>query len=67
MQAAIEERYGITATLRERVCGIFEVFIGKKVVHSNQETYRFLENEEIFETLQYIPAARSVFSSMSTQ
>ena len=52
MQAAIKERYGITASLREGVGGIFEVFIDKKVVYSNQETYRFPENEEIFEKIE---------------
>ena len=48
MQAAIKDKYGINATLREGAGGIFEVFIGKTVVFSNQETYRFPENEEIF-------------------
>ena len=52
MQAAIKEKYGITAMLREGASGIFEVFIGKKVVYSNQETYRFPENEEIFEKIE---------------
>ena len=52
MQAASKEKYGITATLREGAGGIFEVFIGKKVVYSNQETYRFPETEEIFEKIE---------------
>lgn len=52
MQAAIKDKYGITATLREGAGGIFEVFIGTKVVYSNQETYRFPENEEIFEKIE---------------
>ena len=52
MQAAIKDKYGINATLREGAGGIFEVFIGKKVVYSNQETYRFPENEEIFEKIE---------------
>ena len=52
MQAAIKDRYGITATLREGAGGIFEVFIDKKVAYSNQETYRFPENEEIFEKIE---------------
>jgi selT/selW/selH-like putative selenoprotein len=29
--------------------GIFEVFIDDKTVYSNQTTYRFPTNEEIFE------------------
>ena len=52
MQAAIKDKYGITAKLREGAGGIFEVFIDKKVVYSNQETYRCPENEEIFDKIE---------------
>ena len=52
MQAAIKNKYGITAVLKEGHSGIFEVFIGGNVVYSNQETYRFPENEEIFEKIE---------------
>jgi selT/selW/selH-like putative selenoprotein len=52
LQAAIKEKYGITASLREGVGGIFEVFIDSKVVYSNEETYRFPENHEIFEKIE---------------
>ena len=52
MQAAIKDKYGITATLREGAGGIFEVFIDKKVAYSNQETYRFPDNEEIFDKIE---------------
>ena len=48
MQAAIKQKYGITAELDEGMGGIFEVFIDDKSVYSNQTTYRFPENEEIF-------------------
>ena len=48
MQAAIKDKYGITAQLREGAGGIFEVSINGSTVYSNQETYRFPENEEIF-------------------
>ena len=48
MQAAIKDKYGISAELREGVGGIFEVSIDGRTVYSNQETYRFPENEEIF-------------------
>ena len=48
MQAAIKNKYGITASLREGVGGIFEVAIDGRTVYSNQTTYRFPENEEIF-------------------
>lgn len=52
MQAAIKDKYGIIASLREGAGGIFEVFIDDKVVYSNQETYRFPEHEEIFEKIE---------------
>ena len=48
MQAAIKDKYGITATLVEGAGGIFEVFLDGTTVYSNQTTYRFPENEEIF-------------------
>ncbi len=48
MQAAIKDRYGITAELLEGAGGIFEVYIDDRTVYSNQTTYRFPENEEIF-------------------
>jgi len=48
LQAAIKDKYGITATLIEGAGGIFEVFIEGKSVYSNQTTFRFPENEEIF-------------------
>jgi selT/selW/selH-like putative selenoprotein len=51
LQAAIKEKYGISAQLREGVGGIFEVSINGSTVYSNQETYRFPENEEIFDKI----------------
>jgi len=48
LQASIKKKYGITATLDEGMGGIFEVFIDGKKAYSNQETYRFPEDEEIF-------------------
>ena len=48
MQAAIKDKYGITASLREGVGGIFEVSIDGRTVYSNETTYRFPENAEIF-------------------
>ena len=48
MQAAIKSKYGITAGLKEGVGGIFEVFIDGQMIYTNQDTYRFPENEEIF-------------------
>jgi hypothetical protein len=52
LQAAIKDKYGITAKLREGAGGIFEVSIGSNVVYSNQETYRFPETEEIFAKIE---------------
>ena len=48
MQAAIKDKYGITARLKEGIGGIFEVSIDGATVYSNETTYRFPENEEIF-------------------
>jgi selT/selW/selH-like putative selenoprotein len=48
LQAAIRSKYGITAELIEGAGGIFEVYIDNHTVYSNQTTYRFPENEEIF-------------------
>ena len=41
----------MTAELIEGVSGIFEVFIDDKSVYSNQTTYRFPTDEEIFEKI----------------
>jgi hypothetical protein len=41
----------MTAELDEGVGGIFEVFIDEKLAYSNQETYRFPNDEEIFEKI----------------
>jgi selT/selW/selH-like putative selenoprotein len=49
LQAAIKSKYGIGAQLDEGVGGIFEVFIDGVSVYSNQTTYRFPTDEEIFE------------------
>jgi hypothetical protein len=51
LQAAIKNKYGITSTLTEGVGGIFEVAIDGKTCYSNQTTYRFPTNEEIFEKI----------------
>ena len=51
MQAAIKTKYGITATLKEGAGGIFEVFIDGTSVYSNESTYRFPTDEEIFEKI----------------
>ncbi len=48
MQAAIKDKYGLTAELDEGVGGIFEVYIDGTTAYSNQETYRFPTDEEIF-------------------
>jgi selT/selW/selH-like putative selenoprotein len=51
LQAAIKDKYGITASLREGAGGIFEVSIDDDTVYTNQETYRFPTDEEIFEKI----------------
>jgi predicted Rdx family selenoprotein len=49
LQAAIKTKYGMTAELREGVGGIFEVSIDDEVVYTNETTFRFPTDEEIFE------------------
>jgi hypothetical protein len=51
LQAAIKNKYGMTAELREGVGGIFEVSIDGDVVYTNETTYRFPTDEEIFEKI----------------
>ncbi len=51
MQAAIKSKYGIAASLKEGVGGIFDVAIDGKLAYSNRTTYRFPTNEEIFEKI----------------
>ena len=52
MQAAIKSKYGMTAELREGVGGIFEVSIDNEVVYTNETTYRFPTDDEIFEKIE---------------
>ncbi len=58
MQEAIKKKYGLTAALREGAGGIFEVSIDDSVVYSNQTTYRFPTDEEIFEKIEAAKKAR---------
>jgi selT/selW/selH-like putative selenoprotein len=51
LQAAIKSKYGVNAALKMGAGGIFEVFIDGKSVYSNQTTYRFPTDEEIFEQI----------------
>lgn len=51
MQEAIKRKYGITAGLVESMGGVFEVSIDGTVAYSNQTTYRFPTDEEIFEKI----------------
>jgi predicted Rdx family selenoprotein len=52
LQAAIKSKYGMTADLKEGVGGIFTVAIDGKMVYTNQETYRFPTDEEIFTEIE---------------
>ena len=52
MQEAIKKKYGLSTGLREGAGGIFEVAIDGKVVYSNQTTYRFPTDVEIFEKIE---------------
>ena len=56
MQAAIKNKYGITADLKEGAGGIFTVLIDGQMVYNNQVTYRFPEHEEIFAEIDKVKA-----------
>jgi len=51
LQEAIKKKYGITAGLVEGMGGIFDVSIDGTLAYSNQTTYRFPTDEEIFEKI----------------
>jgi predicted Rdx family selenoprotein len=48
LQAAIKDKYGIPADLKEGAGGVFFVYIDGAMVYNNQVTFRFPEHEEIF-------------------
>ena len=48
MQAAIKNKYGITAALKEGSGGIFFVDVDGTRVWDNLVTYRFPEDAEVF-------------------
>lgn len=56
MQAAIKQKYGITADLREGVGGVFTVEIDGKMAYDNSITYRFPTDEEIFAQIDAVKA-----------
>jgi selT/selW/selH-like putative selenoprotein len=58
LQEAIKKKYGMTAELDEGVAGIFEVYIDGKTVYSNQTTYRFPTDDEIFEQIEAAKQAK---------
>ena len=48
MQAAIKNKYGINAALKEGSGGVFFVDVDGKRIWDNQITYRFPEDAEVF-------------------
>ncbi len=51
MQAAIKNKYGITATLKSGHGGVFKVSVDGKLIYDKDVTYRFPGDQEIFEKL----------------
>ena len=51
MQSAIREKFDYVATLIEGSGGAFEVRVDGKLVFSKLKTFRFPENDEIFEAI----------------
>jgi predicted Rdx family selenoprotein len=58
LQEAIKKKYGLAAGLKEGAGGIFEVSIDDRVVYTNQTTYRFPTDDEIFEKIEAAKKAR---------
>jgi hypothetical protein len=56
LQAAIKDKYGITADLHEGHSGIFTVEIDDKMVYDNRTTYRFPTDDEIFTQIDALKA-----------
>ena len=52
MQAAIKKEFGVTASLQGGHGGVFDVTLDGKRVYSNDETYRFPSNEEVFNQIR---------------
>lgn len=51
MQAAIQNRYGVTATLKGGHAGVFTVTVDGKLIYDKDETYRFPTDQEIFDKI----------------
>ena len=51
MQTAIKEKFDYVATLIEGSGGAFEVRVDGKLVFSKLKTFRFPENDEIFDAI----------------
>jgi len=51
LRDALQERYGITATLRDAGNGFFFVDVDGRRIFNNQETYGFPDHDQIFARL----------------
>ncbi|MBI4610176.1 MAG: hypothetical protein HY726_14350 [Candidatus Rokubacteria bacterium] len=51
MQAALKNRYGVTATLTAGHGGVFTVIVDGKLIYDKDETYRFPTDQEIFDQI----------------
>ena len=51
MQTAIKEKFDQVATLVEGSGGAFEVRVDDKLIFSKLKTFRFPENDEIFDAI----------------
>jgi len=56
LQAAIKDKYGIAAELKEGSGGVFFVDVDGKRVWDNLVTYRFPEDAEIFGEIDKLKA-----------
>lgn len=57
MQSAIKDKFDHVATLVESGGGAFEIRVDGKLVFSKLKTFRFPENDEIFDAISNLQSA----------
>ena len=51
MQAALQDRYAVTAELKRGSGGVFQVVVDGKTIFDKHQALRFPEHQEIFEAI----------------
>ena len=59
MQAALQERYAVTAELKRGSGGVFQVVVDGKTIFDKHQTFRFPEHQEIFAEIDWLTSTPS--------